>query len=148
MPTVVADSRVSARCKLNWPNYIYLETGSTAETLALRLFKDSFGPVIALLNEHEVKYQMREVRSGVPLASPGVVEIVQAVGNAAMWGALATVFVAFINSRRGRKVIITLQDNTIVHAEGPSAKELERVLDKAKNLSAVDTGSKDSNSTD
>lgn len=108
------------------------------ETLPVHLFKDSFGPFIALLNEHQVKYQMREVRAGIPMGSSGVVDIVQAVGNAAMWGALATVLVAFINSRRGRKVIITTKDNTVIHAEGLSPKELESVLNQAKNLTAIE----------
>lgn len=100
-------------------------------TLPVHVFKESFGPFATLLNEHHVRYQMREVRSGVPMASSGVVEIVQAVGSAAMWGALATVVVAYINSRRGRKVIITTKDNTVVHAEGLSVTELERVLEHA-----------------
>jgi hypothetical protein len=108
------------------------------ETLPVHLFKDSFGPFLALLNEHQVKYQMRDVRAGVPMASSGVIEIIQAIGNAAMWGALATVLVAFINSRRGRKVIITTKDNTVVHAEGLSPKELEKVLEQAKNLTAIE----------
>lgn len=85
-----------------------------------------------------MKYQMQEARTGVQMAPSAVIEIVQAVGNAAMWGALATVLVAFINSRRGRKVIITTKDNIIVHAEGLSPKELEQVLEHAKNLTAID----------
>jgi hypothetical protein len=106
------------------------------ETLPVHVFKDSFGPFIALLNEHNVKYTMREVRSGVPMAASGVIELLQ---SAAMWGALATVIVAFINSRRSRKVIITTKDNTVVHAEGLSPKELEKVLTQAKSLTAIET---------
>jgi len=113
------------------------------KSLPVHLFKDSFGPFLQLLNEHEVKYQMRQVRAGIPLASSGVLEVVQAVGNAAMWGALATVVVAFINSRRGRKVIITTNENTVVHVEGLSIAELERVLEHAKNLTAIDPGKSD-----
>nr|WP_295942958.1 hypothetical protein [uncultured Acidovorax sp.] len=109
-------------------------------SLPVHLFKDSFGPFVQLLNEHGVKYQMRQVRAGVPMASSGVLEILQAVGSAAMWGALATVVVAFINSRRGRKVIITTKENTVVHVEGLSMAELERVLEHAKNLTAIDPG--------
>lgn len=108
------------------------------ETLPVHLFKDSFGPFLTLLNEHQVKYQLRDARAGVPMASSGVVEIVQAVGNAAMWGAIAAVLVAFINGRRGRKVIITMKDNAIVHAEGLSPDELEKVLVHAKSLAAID----------
>ena len=107
-------------------------------TLPVHLFKDSFGPFLALLNEHGIKYQMREVRMGVPMASGGTLEIVQAVGNVAFWASLATVLVAFINSRRGRKVIITTKEGTVVHAEGLSLKELETVLERAQNLTAID----------
>lgn len=112
------------------------------ETLPVHLFKDSFGPFLGLLNEHQVTYRLRGMRTGVPMASSGVIEIVQAVGNAAMWGAIATVLVAFINSRRGRKVIITMKDNTIVHAEGLSQNELETVLVHARSLAALDTSKK------
>jgi hypothetical protein len=110
------------------------------ESIPVHLFKDSFGPFVQLLNEHGLKYQMRQVRAGVPMASSGVLEVMQAVGNAAMWGALATVVVAFINSRRGRKVVIATKKNTVVHAKGLSTAELERVLEHAKNLTAIDPG--------
>lgn len=73
------------------------------------------------------------------MASGGTLELVHAVGNAAFWASLATVVVAFINSRRSRKVIITTKDGTVVHAEGLSPKELEQVLQKAQNLTAFDT---------
>lgn len=109
------------------------------ETLPVHVYKASFGPFLALLNEHYVKYQMRDVRSGVQMASSGVIEIVQAVGNVAMWGALAAVIVAFLKARSSRKVIITTKDNTVIHAEGLSPKELEAVLAQAKSLSAIET---------
>jgi len=34
------------------------------ETLSIHVSKDSFGPILDLLNEHEIKYQMRETRAG------------------------------------------------------------------------------------
>ena len=81
---------------------------------------------------------MREGRSGIQAGPAGVLEIVQAVGSAAMWGALATVVVTFINSRRGRKVIITTEDNTVVHVEGLSMQEIEQVLEHARHMTAID----------
>jgi len=108
------------------------------ETLPVHVFGKSFGPFLTLLNEHHVKYSMRAVRSGVPMASSEVIEVLQ---SAAMWGALALVIVAFIKARSSRKVIITKKDNTIVHvqAEGFSLKELEAVLAQAKSLTAIET---------
>jgi hypothetical protein len=64
------------------------------------------------------------------------------VGNSAIWGALALVLIAFIKSRHGRKVIITTRDNTVILAEGLSTKELEKVLELAKSLTAIDSNEK------
>ena len=108
------------------------------QTLPVHLFKESFGLFVGLLNEHGVEYQLREVRTGVPMAAGGTLEIIQAVGNVAMWGSLATVLVAYINGRRGRKVIITTKAGTVIHAEGLSHKELESLLESAQNLTVVD----------
>ena len=107
-------------------------------TLRVHLFKDSFRPFVELLNEQDIKYQMQQARMGVPMASGGVLEIVQAVGNAAFWPSVATVVVAFMNGWRGRKVIITTKDQTVVHAEGLTPGELEKVLQQAQSLTAID----------
>ena len=117
------------------------------ETLPIHLFKSSFGPFLDLLNEHKLKYQMREVRVGVPMASGGTLEVIKAIGDAAFWPAIAAVVVAFINSRSGRKVIITTRDRTVVHVEGLSMAELENVLKLAENITAIDPNPiKESNS--
>ncbi|RNF31202.1 hypothetical protein NM04_08370 [Massilia aurea] len=113
------------------------------KSIPVHLFKESFGPFVQLLNANGVEYRMHQIRAGVPMASAGALEVMQAVGNAAMWGALATVVVAFINSRRGRKVIITTREDTVVHVEGLSMAELERVLDQAKSLTAIDPNKSD-----
>lgn len=109
-------------------------------TLQAHVFKDSFKPFVELLNKHQVRYQMMEMRAGVPMASSGVIEIMQAVGAASVWASLAAVLVAFIKSRASRKVIITTKDNTVIHAEGLTAKELERILGMAASVAVIDTG--------
>lgn len=73
------------------------------------------------------------------MASSGVIEIVQAVGVASMWAGLATVLVAFIKTRSSRKVIITTKDNTVIHAEGLTAQELERILGMATSIAVIET---------
>jgi hypothetical protein len=110
------------------------------ETLPVYVFKDSFGPFLALLNEHHVKYQMRDARSGVQMAAAGVIEILQ---TPAMWAGLAAVIVAFLKYRHSRKVTVTMKNKTLIHAEGLTAKELERVLDQAQSLTAIETEKKD-----
>ena len=108
------------------------------ETLPIQVFKDSSGPILNLLNEHDLKYKMQEVPLGDVMASSGVIEVLK---TAAMWGALATIVVTFIKVRSGRKVIITTKENEVIHAEGLTAKELEQILKRAKKLTAIDYSS-------
>ena len=117
------------------------------ETLPIHLFKSSLDPFLDLLNQHKIKYQMREAQVGVPMASGGTLEVIKAIGDATFWPAIATVVVAFINSRSGRKVIITTRDHTVVHVEGLSMVELENVLQLAGSITAIDPNSiKEANS--
>jgi hypothetical protein len=114
------------------------------ESLPVHVFKDSFGPFLALLNENQVRYRMREQRAGVPMASGGVIEVLQ---SAAMWGGLASVIIAFLKVGHGRKVIITTKDDKVIHAEGLTRKELELILESAKNLTAIETKPSTPNNT-
>lgn len=109
------------------------------ESLPVHVFKDSLGPFLALLNENQVRYRMREQRTGVPMASSsGIIEVLQ---SAAMWGGLASVIVAYLKVSHSRKVIITTKDNKVIHAEGLTHKELEQILEDAKNVTAIETKS-------
>lgn len=111
------------------------------ETLPIHTFKKSFGPILELLNEHELKYKMREIRSGEAMASATTIELVL---STAMWGALSAVLIAFIKAHFGRKVMITTKENGTIHAEGLTSKELEKVLQQAKNITAIDITKTDS----
>lgn len=106
------------------------------ETLPIHVFRDSFEPIVRLLNENNIRYSMQEARSGVPMNSSGVIDLLQ---TAALWSALTAVVVAFIKGRSSRKIIITTKENTVVHAEGLSVDELKEVLKQAKSLTAIET---------
>ena len=106
------------------------------ETLPVHVFKHSFSPIMKLLNEYDIKYQMNQTRSAEVMASSGVLEIII---SPAMWGALATIVVMFIKAKHGREVIITTKDNKIFHAKGLTKEEIEPLLKEAKNISAIDT---------
>lgn len=71
------------------------------EVLPLHVFKDSFGPMMKLLDENDVKYQMREQRSGIAMASSQAIEIIV---NASMWVSLASVVISFIRAKNNRSV--------------------------------------------
>ncbi|GEK71998.1 MULTISPECIES: hypothetical protein [Halomonas] len=105
--------------------------------LKVYLFKDSFRPIIELMGENGLSWSMKEQRSGVTMASSGVVEVVL---NASMWVSMASVVIAFIRAKHGRKVIITMKDKRVIHAEGLTSKELECILQKADSITALDAG--------
>lgn len=125
----------------------HLKIGIHVETLPVHLFKSSFGPFLELLNENGIKYNMREVRIGVPMASSGTLEIIKVISDATFWPAVAAVIVAFINRRNGRKVIITIKDRTVLHVEELSLAELGKMLQLADSIMAIDpNANKESNS--
>lgn len=107
--------------------------------LQVHLFKHSFGPFISLLNEHGVKYQLRGAQLGVPMNGSDTLEIMKVIGSATLWPAVAAVVIAFINRNRNRKVIVTTNDNEIIHLEGMSTSEVERLLEKAQSITAIAT---------
>lgn len=111
------------------------------ESLPVYLFKDSFGPFLALLNEHDLKYAIHEQRLGVPMAASGVIEVLL---SPYLWAALSTIIVAFLKYRNSRKVIITTIDGDIIHADGINQEELERLLKRAKSLALIETKSDES----
>jgi hypothetical protein len=93
--------------------------------------------MVTLLNDNDIKYQMREIRSGAIMASSEVIEV---IANASIWISLASVIVAFIKAKNSREVIITTKDNKIIHAKGLDSKQLQSVLQQAKDIKAIDTG--------
>jgi hypothetical protein len=107
------------------------------EVLPIQVFKHSFGPMLTLLNDNDVNYQMREIRSGTVMASSEVIEVIV---NASLWVSLASVIIAFIKAKNSREVMITTKDNKIIYAKGLDSKQLQAVLQHAKDVKAIDTG--------
>ncbi len=108
------------------------------EILPIHVFKHSFGPMLTLLKDNDVKYQIRGgVRSGTVMASS---EIIEVIVNASIWVSLAQVFIAFIKAKNSREIMITTKDNKVIHAKGLDSKQLQSVLQHAKDVKAIDTG--------
>ncbi|MDH4610470.1 hypothetical protein [Pseudomonas sp. BN102] len=105
------------------------------------LFKSSYTPFIEMLKENEIKYGEVKTFSTAPMASGMVLALYGFLQTAAPWAALAAVLVAWIKSKSSRKVIITTKDNQVIHLEGLSPKETERLLEVAINLAVIDTDS-------
>lgn len=112
------------------------------DTISLHVFKSSFKPLLTLLSEHNISYEMREVRAGVPMASGGTLKIVKAVvENKDFWLALAGVLIAYVHASHDRKVIVTSCRGDVVQvvqAEGLTKEELLSVLQQAQSITAFD----------
>ncbi|WLH83976.1 hypothetical protein [Pseudomonas sp. FP2338] len=108
--------------------------------LPIYVFKNSFSALLGAISEGELHYQIRETRSAAPLASSGVIELLLSPG---VWAAVAAVLVAFMHRRRGCKVIITTKEKTIIHAEGLTQAELEKVLSLAQRITIAEARSTD-----
>ncbi|MGL1904342.1 MAG: hypothetical protein OCC49_19565 [Fibrobacterales bacterium] len=60
--------------------------------------------------------------------------------NASFWPPLATVIVAFLNSRNIRNILITTKENEIIKVKGISKKELILIWERTEYIAAIDTG--------
>ena len=107
------------------------------EILPVHVFKHSFEPMISLLNDNKIEYQMHSYRSGTVMASSGIIEVIV---NASLWVSLASVIIAFIKAKNNREIMITTKDNKIIHAKGLDSKQLQSILKQAKDIKAIDTG--------
>ena len=94
----------------------------------------------------DAKVPIYETRSdpGSAMASGHFIEIVTAVGGASLIPSIAFVLHQWLKNKASRKIIIQTKDKEIVHVEGLGLEELERVLDLAESLSAVQLESDDS----
>ena len=101
------------------------------------LFKDSYEPFVALLQEAGIEFSKRPpLRTGVVMNSGLEIGI-----GAVIVGHVARVIVAYLKAQQSRKVIITTKANAVVHfqAEGLSQAELERVIPQVRNMTVIDT---------
>ena len=104
------------------------------------LFKDSKDSFLYELDKASVKYSRVEAFSGVVMASGTLIAIAQAVASSTV---LAAVVVAWIKARASRKIIVTTNTNEIIHIEGYSVAEVEKVLSIAMRVTVIDTRSAD-----
>jgi len=113
----------------------------TTNSIRVHLHKNSCKPFTDLLNENGVEFIERRPSPGVIMNAGQIVEILNALQIPSIAASLATVICAFVKARSSRKLIITTNDNQIIHAEGYNEKEIQRLLQNIKNITAIDTES-------
>ena len=95
--------------------------------------------LLSELDSAGIKYSHRPPPLGAPVASGNTIEITTLIKDAVPWAAIASVLVAWLRSRSSRKVILTLDDNKVFHAEGMSVDEIQRLLSHTKKVAACET---------
>lgn len=106
------------------------------DVLPLHVFKDSFGPIVNLLNENGITFKEQETRSAEIMASSFTLDVVI---DGDTWRSLATVIVSFIQGEAGREVFITTEDNRVIQSSGLGAQTLQDILERAARLLAADS---------
>lgn len=107
--------------------------------LKIQLFKDSYKSFTGHLDNEGVEYSRRIQLAEIPMAAGMTIEVISTIAQATPWGALAIAVVAWLHARKSRKVIITTNNNKIIHAEGYSAEEVEGFIEQAKSIEVIDT---------
>lgn len=111
-------------------------------TLQVHVFKDSDTSFTAALSENGIEFSRRIQLSEAPMNAGTIIEIFSAIKDITPWGALAVIVGVWLKTKAGRKVIITTKDNDIIHIEGFSILEIERVLEKAKSVAIIEIPNK------
>lgn len=114
------------------------EDMGSVSILRINLFNDAEKSFLSALDAEGVKHSRIEMFSAQPQAS-GVIEAISALSEAMPWNAISKVMVEWIDARKSRKIIITTKDGQIIHAEGYSINELEKILHKTTTVAIIDT---------
>ncbi len=104
--------------------------------MRVALFKDSQASFLQALNEAGIPFEKLKAAPGSVMASGAMVIIAQTV---AIVGAIAPVLVAWLKGRASRKIILTLQDRTIIHVEGYSLEQVRELIPLIASMAVIDT---------
>ena len=100
------------------------------------LFKDSKASFLSELDRSAIKYNPVEALSSGVMASGTLIAIAQAIASST---AVAAIVVAWLKARASRKIIVTTEANQVVHLEGYSIAEVEKILAIAARVAIIDT---------
>jgi hypothetical protein len=110
----------------------------SAPAIEITLFRDSYEPFIALLQEGNIEFSERPPQVGVVMNSGLQIACVVTAG-------LVRVILAYLKAQQSRKVIITTKGNAVVHfeAEGLSQPALGRLIAQTRNIAVIETKRKE-----
>ena len=107
-------------------------------SIPVHVFKDSAASFTEALKSSGIEFSRRIQLSEGPMNAGWVMDVYSTLKDPAPWAALATVLIAWLKAKVNRKVIITTNDNEVIHTEGLSVAETIKILERAKNLTAIE----------
>ncbi len=113
---------------------------SEYSSIRITLFKHSQYTFLEMLDLEGIEHHRLELFSNNPQAN-GFVETITALSEAMPWNAIAKVIVAWLDARKSRVIIITVNanGNTVFHAKGHSIEEVRKILPDSLNIAVIDT---------
>lgn len=126
---------------------INIGADATVNHIRIDLFKHSRDQFLELLANENIEYNEIQLFNSNAIFASGLSIMVSLVQASAPWMAFSAVLVAWVKSRSSRKVIITTKDEKIIHfeAEGLSASEVNKIIDKIECIAVIDTNKNDGN---
>ncbi len=112
-------------------------------SIPVHVFKDSAASFTEALSANGIEFSRRIQLAEGPMAAGWIIDVLSTLKDPAPWAALATVLVAWLNSKAKRKVIITTKDNTIIHTEGLSVSDTIKALERAKDVAVIEIPEKE-----
>ena len=112
-------------------------------SLPVHVFKDSAASFTEALSANGIEFSRRIQLAEGPMAAGWIVDVFSVLKDPAPWAALAAVLVAWLKAKSSRKVIVTTENNEVIHTEGLSVADTLKVLERAKNVAVIEIPSKE-----
>ncbi len=110
------------------------------DSIRAHVFKYSKEDFLESLRENGIEYFEQNLSpTGTIVASGEAVEIIKALGSVSIIPAIASVLIQWLKGRNSRKIILQTKDREIIHLQGYSVKEVESLLEKAENITVIQT---------
>lgn len=106
--------------------------------LRIELFKHSKESFILALDSAGIDHEPMRLFSMEPQNS-SVTETISALSEAMPWNSIAKVMIAWIEARKSREIIVTTEDQKIIHLKGYSVTDAEKILKLSINAVVIDT---------
>ncbi|BEV72282.1 hypothetical protein THUN1379_17640 [Paludibacterium sp. THUN1379] len=107
-------------------------------SIRLNIFKESEISFLAALEKENIPYGRINTYSNMPQAS-GILASITAIAEAMPWKKIADIFIAWLDARKSRQVIIQINDGTVINIKGYSSKDVQALLKTSVNVSVLDT---------